>query len=66
MIRTLWQSVALFAIAPMQDLLNLGNEARMNFPGTLGNNWEWKLDRNWNSKKMRDWLTAFNQLYSRD
>jgi len=66
MIRTLWQSVALFAIAPMQDLLNLGNEARMNFPGTLGNNWEWKLDHKWNSKKLREWLTAFNQLYSRD
>ncbi len=66
MVRILWQSVACFAIAPMQDLLNLGNEARMNFPGTLGNNWEWKLDKRWNSPKLRKWLTEFNQLYSRD
>src|SRR3954468_19688751 len=34
MIRTVWASVANLAIAPMQDLLGLGPEARMNLPGT--------------------------------
>ncbi|KUK47110.1 MAG: 4-alpha-glucanotransferase [Anaerolinea thermophila] len=66
MVRLLWQSVSVFAIAPMQDLLDLGNEARMNFPGTLGNNWEWKLDKKWDSARLRKWLAEFNHLYSRD
>ncbi len=43
MIRSVWRSVANMAIAPMQDLLGLGSEARMNLPGTLQGNWEWRL-----------------------
>ena len=31
-------------IAPLQDLLSLGNEARFNTPGTVGMNWEWRLN----------------------
>lgn len=27
----------------MQDVLNLGGEARMNFPGKLGGNWAWRM-----------------------
>jgi 4-alpha-glucanotransferase len=44
MIRVLAQSVADTAIVPMQDVLGLGSEARMNVPGRAGGNWEWKLD----------------------
>ena len=33
----------MFAIAPMQDVLGLGGEARMNFPSKLGGNWEWRM-----------------------
>jgi 4-alpha-glucanotransferase len=43
MIRAVWSSVAGVAIAPMQDLLGLGSVARMNLPGTLQGNWEWRL-----------------------
>ena len=32
-------------VVPLQDLLELGDEARFNTPGTLGNNWTWRLDR---------------------
>jgi 4-alpha-glucanotransferase len=32
------------AIVPVQDVLGLGNEARMNWPGTTGGNWEWRLE----------------------
>lgn len=46
LIRTVWKSVAVFAIAPMQDVLGLGGEARMNFPSTLGDNWEWRMSEN--------------------
>jgi 4-alpha-glucanotransferase len=37
-----WKSGAALAIAPLQDLLNLGKEARMNVPGQAGGNWRWR------------------------
>jgi 4-alpha-glucanotransferase len=43
LIRAVMKSVAMFAIAPMQDVLRLGGEARMNFPSRLGGNWEWRM-----------------------
>lgn len=39
-----WASRAALAIAPVQDLLSLGTEARMNTPGTPRGNWTWRLD----------------------
>ena len=38
-----WSSMAALAIAPVQDLLNLGSEARMNVPGRAEGNWGWRL-----------------------
>jgi 4-alpha-glucanotransferase len=43
LIETAWHSRAVMALAPMQDFLNLDNKARMNTPGTLGGNWQWRL-----------------------
>ena len=37
-----WRSVAALAMAPLQDLLNLGREARMNVPGRTEGNWRWR------------------------
>jgi 4-alpha-glucanotransferase len=37
-----WSSRAALAIAPLQDVLDLGNEARMNLPGTEHGNWTWR------------------------
>ena len=37
-----WSSVAALAIAPLQDTLNLGNDARMNQPGSAEGNWRWR------------------------
>ena len=37
-----WSSVAAVSIAPLQDLLNLGKEARMNVPGRAEGNWSWR------------------------
>lgn len=39
-----WRSDAVIAVAPIQDLLALGAEARMNTPGTTGGNWDWRVD----------------------
>jgi 4-alpha-glucanotransferase len=38
----LWSSRAALAIAPLQDVLNLGNDARMNRPGSAEGNWRWR------------------------
>ena len=43
MLRAGLGSVADTCIVPMQDYLELGAEARMNFPSTMGNNWKWRL-----------------------
>jgi 4-alpha-glucanotransferase len=65
MIRAIWASAAIFTFAPMQDFLELGNKARMNFPGVLGNNWNWRIHPN----AMRDSLALkikeINTLFSR-
>ena len=41
-----WSSKAALAIAPFQDLLNLGREARMNVPGQPEGNWRWRITEN--------------------
>jgi 4-alpha-glucanotransferase len=38
-----WSSVAALTIAPLQDVLNLGAEARMNVPGQIEGNWLWRF-----------------------
>jgi 4-alpha-glucanotransferase len=46
LVRLALSSRARLAILPMQDVLGLGEEARMNHPGTVGNgNWQWRLER---------------------
>ena len=65
LVRTVWASAAVFAIAPMQDLLNLDTEARMNFPSTLGGNWEWRMQEDDLSQSLLYRLQELNYLYSR-
>jgi len=43
MIRACCNSVANIAVFPMQDVLGLGSEHRMNVPGVLGGNWAWRF-----------------------
>ena len=42
LIRLAWSSPAALAIVPLQDVLNLGREARMNVPGRAEDNWRWR------------------------
>jgi 4-alpha-glucanotransferase len=42
-LRLAWSSVAVLAIAPLQDVLGLGSEARMNTPGVAEGNWRWRF-----------------------
>jgi 4-alpha-glucanotransferase len=44
-IRMAYGSVAAMAIIPVQDILGLDENARMNTPSTSGGNWDWKMKR---------------------
>jgi len=65
LIRGVWSSVAVFALAPMQDFLDLGGEARMNFPSRLGGNWEWRMKKENMSDGLARRLQEFNGMYLR-
>lgn len=45
LVRAAWSSPAAVAITPLQDLLNLGQEGRMNVPGRAEGNWRWRATR---------------------
>jgi 4-alpha-glucanotransferase len=65
MITRLWDSPAIFTLAPMQDLLGLGTEARMNFPGTTSDNWQWRMKAEVLSTSLADWLRELNRSTGR-
>jgi 4-alpha-glucanotransferase len=65
LIRSAWRSVGVFALAPMQDLLSLGTEARMNYPSRLGGNWEWRIVAGDLSEPLQSRLRDMNWLYLR-
>lgn len=65
MIRACWASVAVFALAPMQDFLGLGNEARMNYPGNPSGNWSWRMSEAALSDELSGRIKELNYLYAR-
>jgi 4-alpha-glucanotransferase len=65
MIRMAHSSVANTAVIPMQDLLNLGNEARMNFPGKVGGYWRWRYRADALSEHLVYRLHEITELYGR-
>ena len=56
LIHTAWSSQAALAIAPLQDLLNLGKESRMNVPGRTDGNWRWRFSEDMLSLPAFEWL----------
>ena len=65
LLRLGWSSVAVLSIAPVQDLLELGSSARMNFPGQSQGNWTWRLSRQAAWQEAVDRLGEWNELYGR-
>jgi 4-alpha-glucanotransferase len=65
LIRTAYASVAAIVVLPMQDVLNLGGEARMNFPSTTGGNWTWRFTWDQIDKKLAKHFFGLAQLYER-
>jgi 4-alpha-glucanotransferase len=66
LIRFAWSSVAIFAVAPLPDFLNLGTEARMNYPSRLGGNWEWRMTGDALNGDLQARIKELNWLYQRD
>lgn len=64
-IRGAWASVANVSIALMQDFLNLGNETRINFPSTLGNNWKWRAKKGSYNVELADKIYRYTKMYGR-
>lgn len=64
-IRGAWSSVGDVAITMMQDLLNLGNDARMNLPSTLGGNWVWRMEKDAITGELEDRLYTLTKTYGR-
>jgi 4-alpha-glucanotransferase len=65
MIRACLASVANTAIIPMQDLLGLGSEARMNRPGAHGGNWEWRASASALTPELSNRLAQLTRTYER-
>ncbi len=64
-IELIWSSCAETAIIPMQDLLMLGEKARMNRPGTATGNWQWRFRKNQLKTKDINFLKAITVKYNR-
>lgn len=65
MIRCCLASVADTVIIPMQDYLELGEEARMNTPSTLGCNWKWQMEEDAFTKEVEERMKKWIRLYAR-
>lgn len=65
LMRAAWSSVADMAIVPMQDILGLGSEARINIPSTLGNNWKWRATAEQIDLKLAKRVYKYMQMYGR-
>ena len=63
--RTIAASVSDTCIYTMQDLLNLGNEARINTPATLGGNWTWRMLDGAITRELEHKLTDWTETYFR-
>jgi len=60
-----WSSLAALSMAPLQDLLNLGKEARMNVPGRAEGNWSWRCTKDLLTDRAFEWLRNLTKNSSR-
>jgi 4-alpha-glucanotransferase len=65
LIRLAWSSPAALAITPLQDLLNLGREGRMNVPGTAKGNWRWRVTQHMLTDSSFQWLRELTNSSNR-
>ncbi len=63
--KAIWASNADTAIVTMQDLLGLGSDARMNYPSTTKNNWQWRAKPDYLTEELALKLKYYTSLYQR-
>jgi 4-alpha-glucanotransferase len=66
LIRLAWSSVSDIAIAPLQDILDLGTEARMNLPGMAQGNWRWRMPATGLNEWAKSRLVEMTEVYGRN
>ncbi len=66
LIRLAWMSVADYALTTLQDVLNLGAEARMNYPGREVGNWNWRFRKEMLTDEVLGRLAELTTLYGRE
>ncbi len=65
LIRLAMMSVADYCIIPLQDYLVLDNSARINFPSTLGNNWQWRYEKDDLTDALSEEICKLTDMYRR-
>ena len=65
MMKGVWASVGELTIVPMQDILGVGSDCRMNTPSTLGKNWKWRVVDGQITKKLAKKVDACMEIYGR-
>jgi len=65
LIELAWSSAAALAIVPLQDVLNLGAEARMNVPGRTDGNWRWRCSEDMLTPTAFQWLYDLTKTSNR-
>lgn len=63
--KAVWSSNSDTAIVTMQDLLGLGNEARMNYPSTVKDNWQWRAKPDYITVELAEKIRYYTVLYQR-
>jgi 4-alpha-glucanotransferase len=66
LMRAAFTSVADICLFPVQDVLELGSEARMNVPSRSGDNWGWRCAEGVLSPKLAEKLAALTEVTDRD
>ena len=64
-LRTCLGTIAAYAIFPLQDVLGIGSEGRMNTPGVGNNNWAWRYKKGALSKGLSEELAKITRIYGR-
>ena len=66
MIKTAFASVGAYAIIPMQDIIGITNEGRMNTPSTTGANWAWRMNKTDLKTSAAKELAFLSDMYARN
>ncbi|MDO4312084.1 MAG: 4-alpha-glucanotransferase [Eubacteriales bacterium] len=65
MVRACLASIAAYAIFPVQDILDVGKDGRMNTPGAASGNWSWRFKKGALSDDLAEELKELSRLYGR-